>query len=64
LRPRTRCASRSPSPWPATIPSVLQSAHTHWFLNGGDLAERVPEGIAVLEHALRADPEDWPDSPA
>jgi hypothetical protein len=43
--------------------SQPQSAHTHWFLHGGDLAERVSQGIAVLEHALRTDPEDWPDPP-
>jgi hypothetical protein len=64
-------ASRLDAPSHSVVPTtlaaaatgVLQSAHTHWFLHGGDLAERVSQGIAVLEHALRTDPEDWPDPP-
>ena len=37
----------------AAAGGVIQAAHIHWYLNGGDLATHLSEAMEVLEHGLR-----------
>jgi AcrR family transcriptional regulator len=38
---------------------VIQAAHTHWFIHGGDLATTMSESLAVLERGISTDPRTW-----
>jgi AcrR family transcriptional regulator len=38
--------------WAAAAGGAIQGAHVHWYLNGGDLAQIVSEGIEVLEKGM------------
>jgi TetR/AcrR family transcriptional regulator, regulator of mycofactocin system len=38
---------------------VVQAAHTHWFINDGDLATTMSESLAVLERGISTDPRTW-----
>jgi TetR/AcrR family transcriptional regulator, regulator of mycofactocin system len=44
----------------AAAGGVIQAAHTHWFLHGGDLATTMSEGLQVLETGIGTDPTTWP----
>jgi AcrR family transcriptional regulator len=38
---------------------VIQAAHTHWFIHGGDLATTMSESLSVLERGISTDPRTW-----
>ena len=40
----------------AASQGVIQAAHTRWYVNGGDLATAIGEGLAVLETGIAAGP--------
>jgi AcrR family transcriptional regulator len=40
----------------AAVGGVIQSAQTRWFLQGGDIAALVDEGLAVLERGIGTTP--------
>lgn len=40
----------------AAVGGIIQAAQTQWFFYGGSLAQRVSEGLEILERALGADP--------
>jgi AcrR family transcriptional regulator len=44
----------------AAVGGVIQAAQTQWFLQGGDLAGRISEGIEILERGIGTDPKTWP----
>ncbi|ONH26385.1 TetR family transcriptional regulator [Pseudofrankia asymbiotica] len=56
--------SRLGAPADALLPTILagavggviQAAQTNWFLNGGDLASAISEGLAVLERGIDTNP--------
>jgi AcrR family transcriptional regulator len=43
----------------AAAGGVIQAAHTHWFVHGGDLAATISESIQVLEKGIGTDPRTW-----
>jgi AcrR family transcriptional regulator len=43
----------------AAVGGVIQAAQTHWYLEGGDLAASISEGLAVLERGIGTDPNTW-----
>jgi TetR/AcrR family transcriptional regulator, regulator of mycofactocin system len=49
----------------AAVNGVIQAAHTQWFVQGGDLAATISEGVGVLEKGINIDPDTWSinDSP-
>jgi len=60
-------ASRLGLPDDALVPTMLaaaaggiiQSAHAHWFFNGGDLADTVSSSLEVLETGFGSDSRIW-----
>jgi TetR/AcrR family transcriptional regulator, regulator of mycofactocin system len=38
---------------------VMQAAQTHWYLEGGDLAASISDGLAILERGIGTDPKTW-----
>jgi AcrR family transcriptional regulator len=38
------------------VGGVIQAAQTNWFLNGGDLASAISEGLKVLESGMETNP--------
>jgi TetR/AcrR family transcriptional regulator, regulator of mycofactocin system len=48
--------SMAPWIWAAAAGGAIQAAHIHWYLNGGDLAEIVSEGLEILEQGIAASP--------
>jgi AcrR family transcriptional regulator len=47
----------------AAVGGVIQAAQTQWFLQGGDLATAMSDGLEVLERGLSADPRTWSAEP-
>jgi AcrR family transcriptional regulator len=45
----------------AAAQGVVQAAQIHWWVNGGDLATTISEGLAVLERGIGSDPHTWSD---
>jgi TetR/AcrR family transcriptional regulator, regulator of mycofactocin system len=43
----------------AAVGGVIQAAQTHWYLEGGDLAGSISEGLAILERGIGTDPSTW-----
>ena len=43
----------------AAAQGVVQAAQTHWFVNGGDLATKISDGLEMLERGVDADPGAW-----
>jgi AcrR family transcriptional regulator len=43
----------------AAVGGVIQAAQTQWFLQGGDLATKISEGLEVLENGIGSDPRTW-----
>jgi len=43
----------------AAAGGVIQAAHTHWFIHGGDLAATISESLQVLEKGIGTDPRTW-----
>ena len=43
----------------ASAGGVIQAAHTHWFLNGGDLATTISESLEVLERGIGTPGDTW-----
>jgi AcrR family transcriptional regulator len=43
----------------AAAGGVIQASQTRWFLQGGDLAARISEGLEVLERGIGSDPRTW-----
>jgi len=43
----------------AAVGGVIQAAHTHWFLQGGELTTTISDGLQVLEKGIGADPKTW-----
>ena len=43
----------------AAAGGVIQAAQTQWFLQGGELATRLSEGLEVLERGIGSDPRTW-----
>ena len=48
----------------AAVGGVIQAAQTQWFFQGGELAGRIAEGLAVLERGIGPDPGTWSTSTA
>ena len=46
----------------AAVGGVIQAAQTQWFFQGGELAGRIAEGLAVLERGIGPDPGTWSTS--
>ncbi len=46
----------------AAVGGVIQAAQTRWFLDGGDLAATISEGLEVLERGIGAEPSTWSDA--
>jgi TetR/AcrR family transcriptional regulator, regulator of mycofactocin system len=40
----------------AAVGGVIMAAQTRWFMNGGDLASAIADGLEVLERGIGADP--------
>jgi TetR/AcrR family transcriptional regulator, regulator of mycofactocin system len=51
--------SMVPTMLAAATGGVIQAAQTQWFLQGGDLATRISEGLEVLESGIGSDPRTW-----
>ena len=47
----------------AAVGGVIQAAQTQWFVQGGDLAAAISDGLAILEKGLGADPAAWSSDP-
>jgi AcrR family transcriptional regulator len=43
----------------AAVGGVMQAAQTHWYLEGGDLAASISDGLAILERGIGTDPKTW-----
>lgn len=43
----------------AAVGGVVQAAQTQWFFQGGDLADRISDGLQVLERGIGTDPGTW-----
>jgi AcrR family transcriptional regulator len=43
----------------AAVGGVIQAAQTQWFIQGGDLAAKISEGLEVLEQGIGSDPRTW-----
>lgn len=43
----------------AAAGGIIQAAHTRWYLEGGDLAPAISEGLGVLENGIGTDPRTW-----
>jgi hypothetical protein len=43
----------------AAVGGVIQAAQTRWYLQGGDLANAISDGLAVLEKGIGGDPTTW-----
>jgi TetR/AcrR family transcriptional regulator, regulator of mycofactocin system len=43
----------------AAAQGVVQAAQTHWFINGGDLASTISDGLELLERGSDSDPRTW-----
>ena len=43
----------------AAVGGVIQAAQTQWYLQGGDLASAISDGLEVLERGIGADPGTW-----
>jgi len=43
----------------AAVGGVIQAASTQWFIQGGDLATKIAEGLEVLESGIGSDPRTW-----
>jgi AcrR family transcriptional regulator len=43
----------------AAAQGVVQAAQTHWFVNGGDLASTISDGLEMLERGIDGDPSTW-----
>jgi TetR/AcrR family transcriptional regulator, regulator of mycofactocin system len=43
----------------AAVGGVIQAASTQWFIQGGDLATKMAEGLEVLERGIGSDPRTW-----
>lgn len=43
----------------AATGGVIQAAHIHWYVNGGDLATTLSRGLEVLERGVGTDPSRW-----
>ena len=48
----------------AAVGGVIQAAQTQWFFQGGELAGRIAEGLAVLVRGIGPDPGPWSTSTA
>jgi TetR/AcrR family transcriptional regulator, regulator of mycofactocin system len=44
--------SMAPWIWAAAAGGAIQAAHIHWHLNGGNLAEIISDGLAILEQGI------------
>ncbi len=55
----TPADSLIPTMLAAAVGGIIQAAQTRWFLQGGDLAAAISDGLAVLEHAVGTDPAAW-----
>ena len=53
--------SLAPWIWAAAAGGAIEAAHIHWYLNGGDLAEILAEGLGVLEEGIATHHERSPD---
>ena len=47
----------------AAVGGVVQAASTQWFIQGGDPATMIAEGLEVLEQGIGADPRTWAGPP-
>jgi AcrR family transcriptional regulator len=47
----------------AAVGGVIQAASTQWFVQGGDLATSISEGLEVLERGIGSDPRTWSSRP-
>jgi len=45
------------------VGGVIQAATTNWFVDGGDLAATLSEGLEVLERGIGTDPNAWRRAP-
>ena len=43
----------------AAVGGVIQAAQTQWYLQGGDLATRIADGLEILEQGIGSDPKRW-----
>ena len=43
----------------AAVGGVIQAAQTQWWVQGGDLATAISDGLEVLERGIGADPRSW-----
>jgi TetR/AcrR family transcriptional regulator, regulator of mycofactocin system len=43
----------------AAAQGVVQAAQAHWFINGGDLASTISDGLELLERGIDSDPRTW-----
>jgi AcrR family transcriptional regulator len=43
----------------AAVGGVIQAAQTRWYLQGGDLATAISDGLEVLERGIGGDPKTW-----
>lgn len=51
--------SLAPTMLAAATGGVIQAAHIHWYLNGGELATTLSVGLDVLERGIGTDPNRW-----
>jgi AcrR family transcriptional regulator len=51
--------SLGPTMLAAAAQGVVQAAQTHWFINGGDLARTISDGLEMLERGIDNDPRTW-----
>ena len=43
----------------AAVGGVIQAAHVHWFVHGGNLSTTIAQGLEVLERGIGSDPATW-----
>ena len=43
----------------AAAQGVVQASQIHWWVNGGDFATTISEGLEVLERGIDSDPRTW-----
>lgn len=43
----------------AAVGGVIQAAQTQWWVQGGDLASAISDGLEVLERGIGTDPRTW-----
>lgn len=53
----------APTMLAAAAGGVIQAVQTRWYLEGGDLAAALSEGLEVLERGLGTDPRTWSSRP-